>query len=84
MDPFFKIIYNGRTMQTRTIHEGGKNPVWNQTITFNIDNNPADCGNLKASCLDEDVFGNDLVGEVVMPVSDLIDELKSQPQLKWI
>ena len=38
MDPYAKITIAGITQQTRTANDMGKNPVWQDTFTFNINN----------------------------------------------
>jgi Ca2+-dependent lipid-binding protein len=37
MDPFVIIEYKGSKHQTKTIDEGGANPVWNQALKFPIE-----------------------------------------------
>lgn len=41
-------------------HEGGKNPVWNESFDIDIQT-PSDT--IKFTCLDEDLIQNDLIGE---------------------
>ncbi len=37
MDPFIQVVYLGKKYRTKTIHEGGKNPKWNETIEIPIE-----------------------------------------------
>ena len=60
MDPYIQIIYQGKKYRTKTIQEGGKKPVWNQTLFFDIFSLSEDT--IKITCFDEDVIVDDLVG----------------------
>ena len=65
MDPFVEIlsIGSGNVFKTRTIQEGGKNPVWNQS--FDIPLQTFD-EQFKFTCFDEDVLSNSFVGDAVL------------------
>lgn len=54
-DPYCKIRCGGQQMRTRTAVDGGRNPVWNETFSFNIINENA----LQVEVYDEDTLSRD-------------------------
>ena len=69
MDPFIEIVYLGKKYRTKTIHEGGKNPKWNESLEIHIESIQ---DKIKIICYDEDSIDNDLVGEVECPLSQFL------------
>ena len=76
MDPYVEIEYAGQTYQTTTIQEGGKNPIWNDTLTIQL-KGATKAGiseflkteQVKITCFDEDLLTDDLVGSSTFTLS---------------
>jgi hypothetical protein len=45
-------------------------------LVIDLDSAPKAAGHIKFSCLDEDIFGSDLVGETTVPLREIVDEAK--------
>ena len=60
MDPFVEIEYKNKKYRTRVKEEGGKLPVWNQTLEIPLESL---LDEIKVACYDQDSFTNDLIGE---------------------
>jgi Ca2+-dependent lipid-binding protein len=60
MDPFVEIEYKNKKYRTRVKEEGGKLPVWNQTLEIPLESL---LDEIKVCCYDQDSFTNDLIGE---------------------
>ena len=70
MDPFVEVISKkGVKIKTKVIDEGGKHPVWNQTLEVPIDSIDE---NVEVRCYDEDVMMDDFVGSTSFPVRDML------------
>ena len=61
MDPFCKIEYRGQDFKTHTIKRGGKTPVWNHEIEFQVVNTN---DFMWFKLWDEERFENDAIGAV--------------------
>lgn len=55
MDPYCVLTVAGQRFRTRTHTDGGKNPVWNQTFTFNVINE----NTANVEIFDSDTMGRD-------------------------
>jgi Ca2+-dependent lipid-binding protein len=69
MDPFVEIKYLNNKYRTRVHDDGGKNPMWNETLEIPIESIKDE---LALSCLDQDAFSADLIGETTIPLKSLI------------
>ena len=68
MDPFVELDYEGKKFTTKVIEEGHKNPLWNETFEIPIESLQ---DQLTISCYDQDSLSNDLIGELILPISQL-------------
>ncbi|KAF3790351.1 SRC2 protein [Nymphaea thermarum] len=66
--------------KTNVSHDGGKNPSWNFTVRFNIDESAARNGGLIIQILlrCEKALGDKDVGEVAVPVKELLEKVDSK------
>jgi len=71
MDPFLEIEYLDKKFCTKVKQEEGKNPVWNEEFEFNIESLD-DC--IKIKCYDNDIIVDDLIGETIIPLSEICSE----------
>jgi Ca2+-dependent lipid-binding protein len=78
MDPFVKLEIRGKSYCTKVADEGGKRPVWNETMSIPI---VAMDDEIKVSCIDEDLIINDHIGDTKVPVSRLCSQLQKS---HWI
>lgn len=78
MDPFIEVEYSGLRKRTTTIEEGGTNPVWDQTLEFEIYSLE---DSITIQCFDEDFTRNDNLGSATIPIRDLGLEKLTR---KWI
>jgi Ca2+-dependent lipid-binding protein len=62
------------------LDEAGKNPVWDETLMIEMDS-PDDF--LKITCMNEDVFSDDFVGETNLPAIKLCGGDLGQPKNAW-
>jgi len=62
MDPYVMLEYKGGKYKTKTQDEGGKHPVWNETLTIPIDG--AINEKVRLSCYEEDYMKDDFVGDM--------------------
>ena len=71
MDPYVNIEHflSGKKFKTEVKHDGGKNPVWDQTFEIEIYSLEDE---LKIKCFDEDMGQDDIIGETTITVHDLI------------
>ena len=60
MDPFVEIEYKNKKYRTKVKEEGGKTPVWNQTLEIPLESL---LDTIKFACYDQDSLTNDLIGE---------------------
>jgi Ca2+-dependent lipid-binding protein len=61
MDPFCNIEYKQKTLRTPTVKNGGKTPVWNHEVEFQVDDTD---DHIWFKVWDEERFENDAVGSV--------------------
>ncbi len=63
MDPFVKLEFQGgETKQTKVLQSAGKQPVWNEKITFDIKTINQASSSIRVSIWDEDIKFHDEVG----------------------
>lgn len=68
MDPYVEIQVGGMKLRTATLKNGGTLPVWNDKLVF-----PAQPGDAVVMRLyDQDMIGSDFIGEIVVPVNQVI------------
>lgn len=69
MDPYLKVTVGGETFKTKVHKNGGKNPIWQNSFSFNLMGR-ADMVHI--TCFDKDVFTNDdFIGETSIPIQQL-------------
>ena len=67
MDPYCKILFLNQQFKTKTHNNGGKNPIWNQQFTFQVDNIDDIC---TIEIFDKDTFTqDDYIGKAVLNLS---------------
>ncbi|QCE01228.1 elicitor-responsive protein 1 isoform X1 [Vigna unguiculata] len=76
MDPYVLLQYKGQERKSRVIHEGGRNPVWNEKFVFRVEYpGSGDQYKLNLVIMDKDVFSaDDFVGQAAVHVKDLLAE----------
>lgn len=71
MDPFANITIGSSTQKTRTANDMGKNPVWSDTLTFNIRGDQQ----MHVSLFDKDVGSkDDYIAETSIPLLDIFSK----------
>lgn len=71
MDPYVHVTIGNQSQKTTIIENGGKTPVWKDTLTFN---------NVKAEDVaimriyDKDIITDDFIGEVQVPIAELLSK----------
>ena len=65
-DPYVNIIYMGTKQKTRVHDNGGKEPVWNQTFTYQLGSISDD---IRFEVKDQDVLSATLIGEATIKAS---------------
>lgn len=78
MDPFVLIEFGGSKYRTKVVDGGGTAPKWNDKFEFEIKKMEEI---IKVSCFDEDIFNNDLIGDVQFAVKHLCTEKETR---KWL
>ena len=80
-DPYVRINVGSMQQQTRTHENGGSNPEWEQTLTFKCDEalvsqllKESAPEYLRVSVWDDDMGGDDHMGDGAIPLRDLILE----------
>ena len=61
MDPFVEFKVGDVSSQTDVIEGGGKNPVWNQKLTYLLESMPS---SIYLSVKDKDMVNDDMVGDM--------------------
>ncbi|ESW13865.1 hypothetical protein PHAVU_008G232800 [Phaseolus vulgaris] len=76
MDPYVLLQYKGQERKSRVIHEGGRNPEWNEKFVFRVEYpGSGDQYKLNLVIMDKDVFSaDDFVGQAAVYVKDLLAE----------
>lgn len=64
-DPYAIVRCGGQQFRTRTHVDGGRNPVWNETFTFQIIND----NSLELTVMDADVGRDDLIGTATVSLA---------------
>jgi hypothetical protein len=77
-DPYVKLMMDMETVVSKTHHNGGKNPTWNQTLFLNII--PGQ-NILKLECWDNDLASDDFIGGAVVNLDQI---LKTGSQDLWV
>ncbi|CAA6654989.1 unnamed protein product [Spirodela intermedia] len=74
MDPYVILRYMGQERKSRVLREGGSNPTWNETFTFQAEYPAPDHQhNLVLKIMDEDTFSaDDFAGAATINVGDLL------------
>ncbi|CAA6654988.1 unnamed protein product [Spirodela intermedia] len=74
MDPYVILRYMGQERKSRVLREGGSNPTWNETFTFQAEYpSPDNQHNLVLKIMDEDTFSaDDFAGAATINVGDLL------------
>lgn len=67
MDPFVRFFLNREDKKTETAHDAGKECSWKTTISFNYYDDTI----LRVKSYDEDVSGNDVMGEGMVETKTL-------------
>lgn len=81
MDPFCVLKVGTASEKTKTHVDGGKNPIWNETFTFQIN----DELEATAELYDEDLLtAPDLLGTVSIDLAKLRSKLKDHIELPVI
>ena len=63
MDPFVKVEFQGgETKQTKALQSAGKNPVWNEKLTFDVKTINQASSTIRVSLWDEDIKFHDEIG----------------------
>jgi len=61
MDPYVMLEYKGVKFKTKTQDEGGKHPIWNETLIIPIEGSMNE--KVRLSCYEEDYMKDDFVGD---------------------
>lgn len=69
MDPYVCIEYRNKKYKTDVDEEGGRIPVWNNTISITVYSLEDD---VKITCFDEDLITDDFVGSTIIKVGKLV------------
>ncbi|KAI5079508.1 hypothetical protein GOP47_0004987 [Adiantum capillus-veneris] len=78
-DPYATLSIGGQTHNNKTIHDGGKSPVWNKSFLFEIPDGPHE---LDIHVFDQKKHGSDeAMGSVNIPLIKLFDERQIAPPL---
>lgn len=76
-DPYATVGIAGQTQRSKTAHDGGKNPVWNQSFLIDIPDGPHE---LEISVLDQERRGADeAMGSVTIPLGKVFVERQIPP-----
>jgi len=78
MDPFVVVELNGKKQQTKVHNNGGKKPVWNDTLTFSLLGSETF---VKILVYDKDPFSNDFVCQATVPLHPILEK---KHQSSWI
>lgn len=69
MDPYVSVTVNVITQKTSVANGAGTNPIWNDVLNFQC--NPNDVVQMRL--YDKDLAGSDYIGEVRVPVQEIIN-----------
>ncbi|KAI5076321.1 hypothetical protein GOP47_0008386 [Adiantum capillus-veneris] len=76
-DPFATLSIGGQKHKSKTIHDGGKSPVWNESFLFEIPDGPHE---LDIHVFDQEKHGSDeAMGSVNIPLIKLFAERQIAP-----
>jgi hypothetical protein len=81
-DPFCTAAIVGEKLKTKTHNKGGKNPVWEQALLFNlkgVDYKEV----LHIQCWDEDTLSNDKIGRADVPLKYLFEQAWEKKDGAW-
>lgn len=78
MDPFIQLRCDSQTKRSKTCYGGGKNPTFNDTITFNIIDG---VNQVHLDVFDEDTMSNDHIGIATV---DLDKAFKTNTDDLWV
>lgn len=59
MDPYVVCVISNQRQRSKTHHEGGKHPKWNDTMIFQINGSL----NMTVQVWDKDLINDDIIGE---------------------
>lgn len=68
MDPYVNVTVGTVTKKTKVVENGGKTPRWGDQLTFNCNSKDV----VQMRIYDDDVGADDFIGEVRVPVQDVI------------
>lgn len=68
-DPYVHVTVGAQKLKTHIVEKGGKNPIWGDRLTFN--NVPSN-ETIIMRIYDKDFISDDFVGEVRVPVSEVL------------
>jgi hypothetical protein len=81
-DPFCTATIAGEKLKTKTHKQGGKSPVWEQALLFNMKGVDAkEC--LHVQCWDEDTLSNDKIGRADIPLKYLFEHAWEKKDGAW-
>ena len=69
MDPYVVVDINKKQFKTKVHENAGKNPVWNHSLSINVDNY---YNSIKFTVLDEDLLKSDIIGSNTLPIDQFI------------
>ncbi|KAH7292303.1 hypothetical protein KP509_29G061200 [Ceratopteris richardii] len=76
-DPYAVLCIGEQKHRSKTIHDGGKSPVWNESFLFEIPDGPHE---LQIVVYDDEKHGSDeAMGSVLIPLNQLFAERQVEP-----
>lgn len=69
MDPYVLVTVGTMTQKTKVHKRGGRNPKWEDKLVFNCNSNDV----IQFRLYDEDLIGDDYMGEVRVPVYEVLN-----------
>jgi hypothetical protein len=81
-DPFCTAEIKGEKLKTKTHAKGGKAPVWEQALLFNVKGaDIKEC--LHVQVFDEDLISNDKIGRCDIPLKNLFEQAWEKKDGAW-
>jgi len=82
-DPFCTASIGSEKLKTKTHSKGGKNPVWDQALLFNLKGVNANTEALHIQVFDEDLLSNDKLGRADIPLKALFEQAFEKKEGAW-